>query len=700
MTPFNDLEPGTAAKARTNMLKLPGELDSIIERLSSIVDGAGYIQAAVVEVAPVSGEKTDSYYRRVDATIKDFIREKLALPDSTQVRYNKFKARKDVFGVLYLGAQAPEPGYVRKVIAEHALDAHKVIQQLLALRLKQSFLDDVNQHYEIDPVEFNAELYIGLMLNRTNKDGSTVFEALEYELYFSRERELALKLKQCVMECSVTQSSTSHPVTTKGMLMFDWGGKRYQRTRRLNALTHGNRNYMAFAGKNDNLKPCARYENSINYHQTDCLNRIQHILQSLEIEFNPIVFEATHQVKAFLEGLPTMTNPLWLLNTISSQSNDEKDLSFINNLPEVFGASKVLSADCLPDSTQLDVGTINYLVINEKFKATGRGKNGSSIVNTDTDETLTSFWKALDEKQSNPSKVFDYYTEVKIHRFTQAVGSICQGLNVDVGKPPVGDRAEKAFNAKVEKILQELALKEAIYKSKVVTISGAKLPQMSLELVSCRRDWQRNVYIQVLDVVVAGDTIQIENSRRYDQSSQGEFNYEFKALSTVFGKQHEKPFDAIWNGAFLIHDKASNAWLSAYTTGRIPSIIGNTLFDNQKQQEKGTAPSRKVSIQEATLPYYNTPTVNKQRHSIFLQDNGTEGAWFFVASNKSTQNTIAKQSLVYNTVITDETGQKMPVVNHSLGKLFFSTFTYDIIKLRESAKTSILQKIVEIYLHN
>ncbi|MNP36504.1 hypothetical protein D3C76_1299020 [compost metagenome] len=102
----------------------------------------------------------------------------------------------------------------------------------------------------------------------------------------------------------------------------------------------------------------------------------------------------------------------------------------------------------------------------------------------------------------------------------------------------------------------------------------------------------------------------------------------------------------------------------------------------------------------STLPYYLTPTRQKQRHSVFIQDNGIEGAWFFVASNKAANNTIPKQSLVYNIVITDEFGTRVPVLSHPLGELFFSTFTFDIVKLRESAKTSILQKIVELCLHN
>lgn len=692
MTLFNVLEPGAAAKARTNMLKLSGDLEAIIDSLSAPAAGVGHIQAAVVEVTRKSEERSDGYYQRVDSTIKEFIRKKLGLSASTGVHYSKFNARKGVFGFLYLSTQPPEPGQVRRVIAEHSLNPHYTIQALLDLRLKLSFLMEVDKHYEIAPVEFNADLYIGLMLSRTFRDGNFVFDALEYDLYFSKEQELAIKLNRVVMECSSTQDSISRPVTETGTLMFDWAGKRFQRTRKLSATTNSDRNYIAFATSNENAKACDRYENSINYHQTDCLNRIQRLLKLSGVEFNPVVYEATHQVKAFLEGLPTMSNPLWLLDTVTSYSSDEARLSFISDLADKFGASKVLTADSLPDPTQLKVGTTNYLVISEKVKTVGGSKNGSSIFDTSADESFNSFWQALAAKQRNPNAEFDYYTSVKLHRFTQAIDSVCQGFNVVASKLP--------SEAAVEKSLQELALKESIHKDKAVTISGATLPTISLELVSCRRDWKENVYIQVLDVAVAGETIKIENSRRYDEASMGEFNYEFRKLGTIFGKGDAKPFDVIWDGAFLIRDKETNAWLSAYRTDRIPSIIGNTLFDNQERQDNGMPPSREVGIQVSALPYYLTPTRQKQRHSIFIQDNGTEGAWFFVASNKAANNTIPKQSLVYNVVITDESGTRAPVLSHPLGELFFSTFTFDIVKLRESAKTSILQKIVELCLHN
>lgn len=692
MTPIKLLEAGAAARARTNMLKLPGDLSDIIDRLSVHEDGHGHIQAAVVEVTRQLGEESEVYYPRVDATIKEFIRKTLGVPSSAQVHYSKFSGRKGIFGFLYLSIHAPAPGHVRQVISEHSLNSSYVIQALVDLKLKLSYLSDVHKHYEIAPVEYNANLYLGLVFSRKTKNGNDVFEALEYDLFFSKEQELVVNLKRAVMECAASADAVSRPVTDSGMLMFDWSGKRYQRVRPLNATTNTDRNYMAFATNNPEAKALDLYHNSINYHQTDCLNRIEKLLIRAGIEFSPLVYEATHQVRAFLEGLPSMSNPLWLLDT--ANADNEAWQSTIATLADKFGASKVLSGEGLPLPTELKAGCTNYLVVSTKVKTAGKSKNGSSISKTEGEQTeaYNSFWQALSESQRRPDAQFDYYTSVKLHRFTASVDTISQGFDVDLKKKPSASA--------IEKCLQELALKESIFRDKAVTISGAKLPDHVLQLVSCRRDWNEHVYIQVLDVTVSGETIKIERSRRFDETCKGEFNYEYKQLGAVFGKEGTKAFDVLWNKAFLIRDMRTNTWLNAYNTIRVPSIIGNTLFDNQERQDEGASPSRQVRAEVASLPYYLTPTKQKQRHSVFVQDNGLEGALYFVASNKATNGTIAKQSLMYNVVITDEVGTRMPVLNHPLGELFFSSFTYDIVRLREAAKSSIFQKIVEICLHN
>lgn len=683
MTLFNILDPGAAALARTNMLRLPTDLETIIDRLAAPADGVGHIQAAVVQVTPQPDEKVDAYYQRVDGTIKDFIRKKLSLAGHTGVHYSKFKAKAGLFGFLYLSTQAPLPGQIRQVITDHALDRHLAIQTLLDLRLKLSFITDVEKRYEIAPVEFNADLYLGMMLIYKKKDESGAFDALRYEVYFSRQQELVISLHRVVLECSANQDAISCPVTESGTLIFDWADKRFQLKRRLSATTNSVRNYMAFASTSEKIKACDYYENSINYHQTDCLNRLIRILSEAGIESSPVVFQATHQVTAFLEGVPATSNPVWLLDT----TTEPQRKADVNSLASAFGAVKVLSGADLPAPTELQEKSINYLVVSEVV-----ADAGSSIVEKSSMKSFNTFWQAMAAKQKKPAADFDFYTSAKMHRFVNSRASICQGFDLKPGKSP----NEHA----IEKSLQELALKEAIFKHGKVTIAGANLPRAALELIACRRDKKDNVFFQVVEVTVGGESIKIDNIRRYDQFSKGEFNFDFMALKAVLGKGAVSPFDTIWDGTFLLHDKVTNAWLSAYNTSRVPAIIGNASFDNQERQDNGIAPPRKVGIQDAALPYYLTSTKKKQRHSVFIQDNGVEGAWFFVASTKATHNTIQKQSLVYNAMLTDESGERIPVLSHPLGELFFSSFTFDIVKLRESAKTSILQKIVEICLHN
>lgn len=726
MSLFSVIEAGTASRARTNLLQLYGDPAVILNKLARHKPSCSQVRAGVVEVPRQANEKHDSYYPRVDHSIQDYIRKQLGLPAQTRVRYDRFGAGKDLHAVLYLAESCASGDDLGAVVDSYQLSTDKIIQSLFKLLLKQSFLETTNQHYEIDPVEFNAELYIGLMPWDTNKNGNTIFEALHYDLYFSPTQELCLTLKKSVMECSLVGDGSSRPVTETGMLMFDWGSKKYQRTaKKLDAKTYGQRQYMAFGGDSDKLKPHQRYANSINYHQTDCINRLERILDQLGIEYEKIEFTATHQMTDFLQELPITHNPVWLLNTIESPAlSGETGRDLLSELTTLVGAERLLGPNELPKPDQLHVGSVNYLVLNQVLENKGGGKGGSSILDQDEDKGLTTFWKALEKNQQSTDKGFDYYTEVKLHQFLSEQGLICQGLNLDL-KSLLNSKSlieilrldakqlakkkgrGKELRLKLEKIVQELALKEAVFKHRQLSISGASFPPTKVQLFYCRKTKGFNnkskkglAYIQVLDVTVAGDSIRINSARRYDKQDMGEFNFNFPLLARVVGRDGLPPFDAIRDGTFLMHDKISKAWLNLYYTDRIPCIIGNSRFDNQQLYDTGIPPSRSSKAVSAALPYYSVPTRNKQRYCIYIQDNGAEGAWFFVSGKNAPEQTIDKQNRIYNAVILNADGQRVPVLDHPLGRLFFSTFTYDIIKLRESAKKSILQKMVEIYLLN
>ncbi|GEM_PF-1688773 len=708
MSLFSAIEAGTAPCARTNLLQLHGDPAVILNKLARHKPGCTQVRAGVVEVPRQANEKHESYYPRVDQSIQDYIRQQLGLSAQTRVRYDRFGAGKDLHAVLYLTESGTSGDDLGAVVDSYQLNTDRVIQSLFKLLLKQSFLETANQHYEIDPVEFNAELYIGLMPWDTNKNGNTIFEALRYDLYFSPTQELCLSLSQSVMECSPVGDDSSRPVTETGMLMFDWGRKRYQRTaRNLNANQYGQRKYMAFGGDNDKLKPHQRYVNSINYHQTDCLNRLERILNQLDIAYKRVTFEATHQVTDFLRELPHTDNPVWLVNAIDNPALEgEIGCELLSELAVLVGAERLLGPNELPRPDQLHAGSVNYLVLNQESEKKG-GKARSSIRVLDTGEVLNSFWEALERQQSKVDLRFDYYTEVKQHSFHHEKGVICQGLDLDTDQLSKKKGQGKELRLKLEKIVQELALKEAVFKHREVSISGACFPPIEVQLFYCRKTKGFNsktqrgqAYIQVLDVTVADDSIRINSARRYDKEDMGEFNFNFPLLVQVVGKEGVPPFEAIRNGTFLMHDKASKAWMNLYYTDRIPCIIGNNRFDNQQRYDEGEAPTRSNKVESAALPYYCASTHNKQRYGIYIQDNGADGAWFFVSGKNAPEQTIDKQNRVYNAVIYDADGQRVPVLDHPLGRLFFGTFTFDIIKLRESAKKSILQKMVEIYLLN
>ncbi|MNL82786.1 hypothetical protein D3C87_2102560 [compost metagenome] len=45
-------------------------------------------------------------------------------------------------------------------------------------------------------------------------------------------------------------------------------------------------------------------------------------------------------------------------------------------------------------------------------------------------------------------------------------------------------------------------------------------------------------------------------------------------------------------------------------------------------------------------------------------------------------------------------GGRQVAFGHPLVEAFFASFTFDLLLLRESAKTSILEKVIDLYLEN
>ena len=430
------------------------------------------------------------------------------------------------------------------------------------------------------------------------------------------------------------------------------------------------------------------YEHSLNYHLTDCLNRLIKVLSEVGVVYQPVYFQASHIVSEFIRLPGRPKNQLVVIDAYQGYKDEEEKQKFRAVIQDTFTPKEILSESDAPLASELERDGYGFLVLNNSVK-----KNGSSIFNRTTGEVLNTFWQAL-VLNSKPGRdiQFDYYTSVKLHRFTHETNAVCQGLDI-----------EKAVNLDanvVAKILQELSLKESVFQRGKVTVDNANFPAMNLELLACRRDSQGNRYVQVVDVVVAGESIIITARKRYDGNSAGRFNFRFPTLTKALGNEAKSSFDAIYNGSFMIHHSESGAWLNSYNSGRVPTIIGNATFDNIEQHSRGKGVNRTSAPDVTPLPYYVCPTRQGQRHYVYVQDNGAEGVLFFVSKSNPANAAIDKQNRINNVLVTDKDGRRIAPMGHPLADIFFSTFTFDVLKLRESAKSSLLQKIVELHLEN
>ena len=159
-------------------------------------------------------------------------------------------------------------------------------------------------------------------------------------------------------------------------------------------------------------------------------------------------------------------------------------------------------------------------------------------------------------------------------------------------------------------------------------------------------------------------------------------------------------FEALYNNSFMMCDLVTGCWLNVYSSNRVPQIIGNAAFDNIEVHFTSQNVRRFTKAEKNPLPYYLTPVSKKQQHFVFLQDIGVEGIRFFVSKALPANSAIDKQNRIYNVLVYGPDGERQMAFGHPLVEAFFASFTFDLLILRESAKTSILEKVIDLYLEN
>jgi len=693
--------------ARTNMLHVEDPIEGVVRGLMGYNKSLGSVCYGILICRKNPGEGKEQYFQRFDREIKQCIRQKLGLDNQTEVKYSRGRISQGKAIFFYIGSKQTDMVSLHRDLEDNDISQKRAAQVLLSLLIKLDYLDEAAEIYEIQPALLNDDMFVGAFVRENKPDGNVILEALRYELYYSDFDEISLSLHREVFSCSLIDTFLAEG--DNGAIVFRSKKNAYRVNESLNATKESERVYMGLTLKSredEDKKLLSRYDNSINFHQTDIQNKIINILEEAGISYKPVFFCADHICEEFVNPDCTYSDELVVIDGLSCYESEEIKATFHDHLITEFSAASIvplLEAPVIVDSQN---ASKNYLVVNQLKRL-----KGSSIFQLVDGKEVTSFSKAVSKKAKQPELQFDYYTEAKLDRLFRDSASVMQGIDVfrvskkvkaTDGESSTSKVVLKKLNENIiKKVRNELWLKESVFRNKVV--EGFSLPESNLELFYVRRFNQGNkykTYISVVDVITGKSGVKINSHQRYDELTAGRFNLKYDFLEPVKAPWADSIFEGLRDGHFFVHDKSSGQILNSYHSARVPNIIGNAVFDNVERSRSSEGISRTNKTNETPLPYYLTYSSKKVRYRTFIQDCGVEGARYFVAKQQPAQETMDKQSLTRNIHVFDNEGNKVPPLEQPITEIFFSSLTFDLLNNSESSKKSVLQKIAELYIEN
>ena len=183
----------------------------------------------------------------------------------------------------------------------------------------------------------------------------------------------------------------------------------------------------------------------------------------------------------------------------------------------------------------------------------------------------------------------------------------------------------------------------------------------------------------------------------------------------------------LYNGGFYLHCHRTDQLLTAYHSVRVPRLIGNSTFDlvalyAYQEQEKAAAAdcgrpfgardheiTRSTMPERTVLPYYLAPgrgvadplmySAKLKHHHTYLMPH-SEGVYVLVTAAQPANQTLSRQSLINNVIVWDSTGLEVDPMTAVLTQTYLHSFTVDLLKNDESAKTSLFEKLAKLMVEN
>ncbi len=672
----NIMPAGSMPSAKTNLFDLKDEVDDLISKLLEPIRDGLYVTYKYKKFVK-RDEKREHFEQRVHSDIKSIIRIDLSLPSTESVKYQTVKTYDDGCEIYYFFYLSTEPVLTTGLIAQLQNIALEKKQLLLAglfrLHVKLDFIDLTKERFEFPVSFFNSELYVAIKLSGKEKiDGTAYLETLLPNFYVSPTNELLLNVTKKVIKTLRDDAISTN--TEETPLLFKHKSSQYRATAEVSATKYSKRKFMVFGDG---------YVDCINYTQNLLVDIVKGLLNRLDILHESRCFRATQVIDHFIHVENKITSDLVIINNINSKDITPEISTLIKQIMLRFEDNNVQMQSERPKLGDLDLDK-NYLVLNIKDSEDG---NSLFFKNEQTDPDKKTkipkhFWDAYRFVPREQRHLLDYYSQLKIERFEKQGTCVIQGL--DLFQKLKSSHLPHLLN----KIESELWLKNSVLKN--AYISDIDLSDGLFTLLYVRKLFgkKNNFFASVLEVALLNGNLTIVTSKVIKSEKRLQMQCKFLGNRKIF------------NDSFYLFDKHSETLLVSYTSPRLPLIIGNVEVDNIAIAESDDAIiNRRSAFDKSVLPYYVMPSARKQYHHIYLQERYPDLLYFVAAKNKPNA-TIDKQNRIYNLLTFDSKGNLLKALEQPVTKLFFNSFTNDILRVNEVSKSSLLETIAKLYIEN
>lgn len=651
--------------AKTQMFILKDEPKDIIAKIISSLEFDISYSSVNIDNALKGSEK----FEKMHSDIKEIIKTKTGAKDSP--KYSILKTKDKCYFFFISKEKTVDFDFLR-ILSDKRVNFNDLVKSLIELTFKNRIINSLEENYNIPSSILNDKMYLGCIPQSKNikKNGGIYIDTFEPNFYFCENtKRLSFQMISKTFSSKVEKDEIVLSDDDKSAWFKTELGNIKIKEQKINAVSFNKTKFMLY--KED-------YINSKNYFQNLTYSYLESMLKSLNLDFESVNFKANGYKSNFLTFETNIDKELIVVDNYNYK---EKEQEYKENFLFKFnGISKNKKIVNGKDFKIEDLSEENiYLFINNLLN------NEKSTIkyfeNEDNNKTYNLFLNAYKDKDKNLNN-FDIYTKVKKINFDRKEKFITQGVNIEkIDKKGINDSI-------INKLKIELWLKNKIFRDK--KIENVELEDSDFIFFyykSIKIGKEKVKFIVELDLKIENKILKIGECKIYEDVK--EFNFKNR-------KSFVSKIDITKNSdSFYIYDKKNKILMTSYSSVNIPQIIGSDSINSLEYFQENGIMTRSNGYNSTILPYYISKVIEpKKRMYVYIQENEKD-LYYFVSKQQSPNSSFDKQNKVYCIKTWDENGKETISNKEHVTSVFLSSFTFNILNINESSKSSLLEKIAK-----